>query len=72
MVNRSVSDSRAFPAGRPHFVNVSHCIFMVGLPARGKTYIASKLSRYFNWRGIPTKGVLTILHRVIRASEVTP
>jgi len=49
------NDSRAFPAGRPHFVNVSHCIFMVGLPARGKTYIASKLSRYFNWRGIPTK-----------------
>ena len=48
-------DSQAFPAGRPHFVNVPHCIFMVGLPARGKTYIASKLSRYFNWRGIPTK-----------------
>ena len=29
---------------------------MVGLPARGKTYIAKKLSRYLNWIGINTKG----------------
>lgn len=28
---------------------------MVGLPARGKTYIAKKLTRYFNWIGIETK-----------------
>ena len=28
---------------------------MVGLPARGKTYIAKKLARYLNWIGISTK-----------------
>lgn len=48
-------DSRAYPGGRPRFVNVDHCIFMVGLPARGKTYIASKLCRYLNWCGISAK-----------------
>ena len=31
-------------------------IVLVGLPARGKTYIARKLTRYLNWIGIKTKG----------------
>uniref|UniRef100_A0AAR2KM52 6-phosphofructo-2-kinase domain-containing protein n=1 Tax=Pygocentrus nattereri TaxID=42514 RepID=A0AAR2KM52_PYGNA len=30
-------------------------IVMVGLPARGKTYISKKLTRYLNWIGVPTK-----------------
>jgi 6-phosphofructo-2-kinase/fructose-2,6-biphosphatase 2 len=28
---------------------------MVGLPARGKTYIAKKLTRYLNWIGVSTR-----------------
>ncbi|XP_024913922.1 6-phosphofructo-2-kinase/fructose-2,6-bisphosphatase 3 isoform X2 [Cynoglossus semilaevis] len=28
---------------------------MVGLPARGKTYMSKKLTRYLNWTGCPTK-----------------
>uniref|UniRef100_A0A336LQ47 CSON000404 protein n=1 Tax=Culicoides sonorensis TaxID=179676 RepID=A0A336LQ47_CULSO len=40
---------------RANHVNIPHVIAMVGLPARGKTYIAKKLSRYLNWIGINTK-----------------
>ena len=33
---------------------------MVGLPARGKTYIGKKLTRYLNWIGVNTKGCFFI------------
>ncbi|XP_006004045.1 6-phosphofructo-2-kinase/fructose-2,6-bisphosphatase 1-like [Latimeria chalumnae] len=39
----------------PQFTNSPSIIVMVGLPARGKTYISKKLTRYLNWIGIPTK-----------------
>lgn len=34
---------------------VGQVIVMVGLPARGKTYIAKKLTRYLNWIGVHTR-----------------
>lgn len=40
---------------RIDYVNTPHVIAMVGLPARGKTYISKKLSRYLNWIGIKTR-----------------
>jgi len=39
---------------------VPSVIVMVGLPARGKTYMAKKLTRYLNWIGIDTKGICLI------------
>ena len=44
----------------PHAPPVSNskiCIALVGLPARGKTYIAKKLARYLNWIGVNTRGI---------------
>lgn len=39
----------------PHLANPPTVIVMVGLPARGKTYMSKKLTRYLNWIGMPTK-----------------
>lgn len=36
--------------------NCPTLIVTVGLPARGKTYISKKLTRYLNWIGVPTRG----------------
>nr|XP_005170627.1 6-phosphofructo-2-kinase/fructose-2,6-biphosphatase 2a isoform X1 [Danio rerio]XP_009295400.1 6-phosphofructo-2-kinase/fructose-2,6-biphosphatase 2a isoform X1 [Danio rerio] len=38
-----------------HMTNSPTVIVLVGLPARGKTYISKKLTRYLNWIGVPTK-----------------
>lgn len=43
-------------ASVPQFTNSPTMIVMVGLPARGKTYISKKLTRYLNWIDVPTKG----------------
>ncbi|KAM9828550.1 6-phosphofructo-2-kinase/fructose-2,6-bisphosphatase-like isoform X5 [Syngnathus typhle] len=42
-------------ASVPQLCNSPTLIVMVGLPARGKTYISKKLTRYLNWIGVPTK-----------------
>ncbi|XP_041348570.1 6-phosphofructo-2-kinase/fructose-2,6-bisphosphatase 1-like isoform X2 [Gigantopelta aegis] len=42
-------------ASCPSVVKAPTVIAMVGLPARGKTYISKKLTRYLNWIGIRTK-----------------
>uniref|UniRef100_A0A4W3GV40 6-phosphofructo-2-kinase/fructose-2,6-bisphosphatase 2 n=1 Tax=Callorhinchus milii TaxID=7868 RepID=A0A4W3GV40_CALMI len=38
-----------------HMTNWPTLIVMIGLPARGKTYVSKKLTRYLNWIGVPTK-----------------
>ncbi|KAF8793376.1 Fructose-2 like protein [Argiope bruennichi] len=49
--------TKPFPirGDRTNYVNLPHVIAMVGLPARGKTYIAKKLTHYLNWIGIKTR-----------------
>lgn len=34
---------------------VSLVVCMVGLPGRGKSYIACRVSRYLNWKGVPCR-----------------
>ena len=43
-------------------------VVMVGLPARGKSYVAQKLERYLNWNGLLTR----IFTAAGRADEALP
>lgn len=43
------------PAWASYMTNCPTVIVMIGLPARGKTYMSKKLTRYLNWIGVPTK-----------------
>ncbi|XP_066528836.1 6-phosphofructo-2-kinase/fructose-2,6-bisphosphatase 2a isoform X1 [Hoplias malabaricus] len=62
-VDKHISDSRKTEtrahekkcSWASHMTNSSTMIVMIGLPARGKTYMSKKLTRYLNWIGVPTK-----------------
>uniref|UniRef100_A0A8C5F2L7 6-phosphofructo-2-kinase/fructose-2,6-biphosphatase 1 n=1 Tax=Gopherus evgoodei TaxID=1825980 RepID=A0A8C5F2L7_9SAUR len=46
----------------PQFTNSPTMVILVGLPARGKTYISKKLTHYLNWIGISTKDNQEAMH----------
>ncbi|XP_019608042.2 6-phosphofructo-2-kinase/fructose-2,6-bisphosphatase 2 isoform X5 [Rhinolophus sinicus] len=46
---------RILSAWASYMTNSPTLIVMIGLPARGKTYVSKKLTRYLNWIGVPTK-----------------
>ena len=43
------------PGVKSSCTSTPHVIVMVGLPARGKTYMSRKLSKYLNWIGVNTR-----------------
>uniref|UniRef100_A0A8C3XIF6 6-phosphofructo-2-kinase/fructose-2,6-bisphosphatase 2 n=1 Tax=Chelydra serpentina TaxID=8475 RepID=A0A8C3XIF6_CHESE len=51
--NMRVSEKKCSWAS--YMTNSPTLIVMIGLPARGKTYMSKKLTRYLNWIGVPTK-----------------
>jgi len=53
--SRRFSYFDATPACRDKLVKTPTVICLVGLPARGKTYISKKLNRYLHWIGVRTK-----------------
>uniref|UniRef100_A0A8B9JMG5 6-phosphofructo-2-kinase/fructose-2,6-bisphosphatase 2 n=1 Tax=Astyanax mexicanus TaxID=7994 RepID=A0A8B9JMG5_ASTMX len=55
ILNSYVSQMFFLCAWASHMTNSSTLIVMIGLPARGKTYMSKKLTRYLNWIGVPTK-----------------
>ncbi|XP_053377618.1 6-phosphofructo-2-kinase/fructose-2,6-bisphosphatase 4-like isoform X4 [Mercenaria mercenaria] len=58
-MEETINSSATYPlpniSSCPHMVQAPTVISMVGLPARGKTYMSKKLTRYLNWIGIRTK-----------------
>uniref|UniRef100_A0A8C6NPJ9 6-phosphofructo-2-kinase/fructose-2,6-biphosphatase 4 n=1 Tax=Nothobranchius furzeri TaxID=105023 RepID=A0A8C6NPJ9_NOTFU len=55
---KSELKSSSRPSQSPESLCMTNCptlIVTVGLPARGKTYISKKLTRYLNWIGVPTR-----------------
>ena len=59
-IHLAVPMAKKYTAGAEETSSTStpHVIALVGLPARGKTYISKKLSRYLNWIGVNTKVII--------------
>eukprot|EP01120_Amphizonella_sp_Union-15-10_P012809 TRINITY_DN578_c0_g1_i1.p1 TRINITY_DN578_c0_g1~~TRINITY_DN578_c0_g1_i1.p1 ORF type:complete len:456 (+),score=82.25 TRINITY_DN578_c0_g1_i1:72-1370(+) len=53
--SRNRSKSRIFTSDSDYLVGEKIIIFMTGLPARGKSYIARFLKRYLSWSGYNVK-----------------
>ena len=54
-IHLAVPMGKKYPGDKASSTSTPHVIALVGLPARGKTYISKKLSRYLNWIGVNTK-----------------
>ena len=54
-MNISMATTRKISTSRTSRGCVPHVICMVGMPARGKTYIGTKLARYLKWCGLKVK-----------------
>jgi broad specificity phosphatase PhoE/predicted kinase len=56
LLNKIVPEPLCFPPMAVlHGDNPTLALIMVGLPARGKTFVARKIMRYLNWLGHPTR-----------------
>merc|ERR1719323_725891 len=65
------STHKRSPGVKTSASSTPHVIAMGGLPARGKTFISKKMTRYLNWIGMETKVFNLGDYRRIRAIQGT-
>lgn len=52
------------------FNSIRICVVMVGLPARGKSFISQKIKRYLSWLSVPTASFNQSAYREKRAMDL--